>query len=157
MIAFVDDCKSVPATINGQTDQTITIGVGSGIFVLLVGVTLNFIATSIALLTPYGCCRMFGKCQHRGWRLPLCIGIPLGICTGFIVFAVEVYSIFVGLSFYPLTQEEFEIPDSCRIPYYSTFIFVLITHVVSSFLIAAFIIAILIALVFVLIKCTICT
>ncbi len=146
MIAFVDDCKSVPATINGQTDQLITIGVESGIFVLLVGVTLNFIATSIALLTPYFCCKMFEKCQHRGWRLPLCIGIPLGICS---VIAVVVYSILAASSFYPLT----EIPDSCRIPYYSTFIFLLIT----SFLLAAFIIAILIMLVFVLIKCTICT
>ncbi len=156
VIAAVDDCILVPVTIDGQ-NQTITIGVGSGIFVLLVGVTLNFIAIFFSLLTLYASCGLFGKCQTRRWKVLHCIGIPLGICTILIVVGTIVYSIFVGVSFYPLTQQEFEVPYCCRIPYYSTFIFILIAHVLTSVVTTVFLIIVLIMCVFVLIRCTICS
>ncbi len=153
MIAVVDDCSSMSAVTNKVTGERFGIGVAYVIYVLLVGVALNFIAVYLSLLTPYSCCRLFGKCQHRGWRIPLCISVPLGICSLFIALAIVIYSIAAGASFYPLTQHEPEIPGCIRIHYYSTFIFLLFTHVVSSVLIVVVIIILLIML----IRRTICT
>ncbi len=157
MIAGVNDCNSVLITFNGQTDQMITLDAGFGAFVLLVGVSLNFIGTFFALLTPYCYCRLFGKCQHRGWSVLLCIGIPLGICALIIVLGTVVYSIIVSIAFYTVAQQEFEIPDCFRIHYYSTFVFLLITHVVVAVVVAVFLIGLLIKFIIFLIKSTICS
>ncbi len=113
-----------------------TMRVENGAFVLLVGVASSFIGTIFALQTPYLCCRMFGKCEHRGWRIVSCIrqsdsrlSAVFGVFA--IVVSTVVYSIRIGVSFYPLTRKEFEIADCLRMHYYSTLTFLLITHVVS--------------------------
>ena len=155
IIAGMDDCKSVSITVYGKTQLIGLLNAGYGAFVLLVGVSLNLIATFFALLTPYLCCRLFGKCQHRGWRVPLCIGALLGICGLITAGATAIYSVIAGASFYPLTQQEFEIPYCFRIHYYSTFVFLLITHVLTSVVAAVCLIAFLIKCIFALIKCTI--
>ncbi len=133
-IARVGVCRMPKLITNYFNDDLLTMRVKNGVFVLLVGVSLHFIATFFALRTPYLCCRIFGKCQHRGWRILLCSSAAFGIFSLLITIATLTYSIHVGVSFYPLTQKEFEIFDCFRIQYYSTFIFLflLIAHVVSS-------------------------
>ncbi len=141
MIADVDNCnKSMLTGVNDSKLMSIkndfvrdlvSMGVVNGSFVLLVGVALNFFAVFFSLRASYDCGRMFGKCQHRGWRVLICVGIPVGFCAMFIAVPVVGYSIYIGVVFYPLTQQGFEIPGCLRIHYHSTFIFLLITHVVT--------------------------
>ncbi len=142
MIADVDNCKSMLTGVGDSKLMSITndfvrdlvsMGVANGSFVLLVGVILNFFAVSFSLLASYNCGRMFGKCQHRGWRVLNCVGFPVGFCAMFIAGPAVGYSIYIGVEFYPFTQQEFKIPGCLRIHYYSTFIFLLITRGDSSY------------------------
>ncbi len=152
MIVDGNDC-TVMTQFNGRLAGSL--GFQGSVFVLVIGIALQLGAMFSALLTPYYCCRLFGKCQHRGWRVPLCIGAPLGICGLITALPTLGYSIFIGVSFYPLTQQEFEVADCLRIRYYSIFIFLVITHVVSLCITFALFVSCVTFSIYAYIKCTI--
>lgn len=117
-----------------------------------------FVATFLSLWSPYCCCRMFNKCQHRAWRIPLCIGAVFGIIGALLAVGTVIFSVIIGVSFYPVAEAGLSAVEEAGCSsfyFYTVYFFFVFTHVVSSIVVISFVIGMLFIGIHRLIKCTI--